>query len=77
MAGSLYRGKDWSSSRNEAGFGRIERVTTQTFCDIGHCTNLAVWRIGYDAQSVDFCSKHTLRVMRDQRLWRGTPERPV
>jgi len=71
MGTHLYKGKDWDSARAALGFGRIDRVATTTFCEMGRCSNLAAWRIGYGSQTVDFCAGHTLKTMRNTRLWTG------
>jgi hypothetical protein len=72
LAGYLYRGKGSTPDSDRPAFGRIERVSNSAFCEVGQCERLAVWRIGYGAQSVEFCSKHTLATMRNRRIW----ERP-
>ena len=71
LGGYLYRGKDWGSTGIQNGFGRIEHVATTTFCDAGTCARLAVWRIEYGAQSLEFCSRHAIAAMRDRRYCLG------
>ncbi len=71
LGGYLYKGKNWSAVRSTGVMGWIRRVPTTTFCDILRCPSLAVWRIGYGTQTVDFCTRHTLSTMRDVELWLG------
>lgn len=52
------------------GIGLLERVPAVRFCEVRRCTNIASWRIGYESQTVDLCSKHTLLTMKNRRLWR-------
>ena len=65
--GSVGRNRAWSLHPK----GSIEWVDRPTFCDMGNCPELASWRIGAGKPTLEFCTKHTLRVMRDRRLWRG------
>jgi len=69
MAGFLYRGKDWDSVTRSKGSGTVERVGPPSFCEMKSCTEFASWRVSYGAQSVEFCSRHTLSSMRNHRLW--------
>jgi len=69
MAGHLYRGGRWDSTREALGLGSIEFVTEVAFCEKGHCPDLAVWRIGYGSQSVELCPRHAVATMRNRRLW--------
>jgi hypothetical protein len=49
--------------------GRLERMTSISFCDMSKCMELASWRLGYGSQTVAFCSRHTLATMRNRRIW--------
>ncbi len=69
--GYLFRRGGSRPKRETGWFGRLERVDTPLYCDMGRCPDLAAWRIGYGAQSVDFCPKHTLSTMRNKRIWKG------
>jgi hypothetical protein len=69
LAGYVYRGKRWNPASDELDFGRIERVSSSAFCEVGECERLAAWRIVYGSQSVELCSKHTLATMRNRRIW--------
>ena len=71
MARYLRDGANRGTSSGTHGFGRLERVTTAVFCECRRCTSLAAWRIGYGLESVEFCPRHTLSTMRNQRLWTG------
>jgi len=69
MTGSVYRGKDMNPGDQPMGLGTVERVDQPSFCEMKSCPEFASWRVRYGAQSVEFCSRHTLSSMRSRRLW--------
>ncbi len=71
MAGYLYKGKNWGRAASPRTFGRIERIDTTSFCEMRSCTSLAAWKIGYGELGVVFCPRHTVMIMRSNRVWHG------
>jgi hypothetical protein len=69
LTGYLYRGKDWDPASGRTSQVTIERVAQPSFCEMRNCSEFACWRISYETQTVEFCSRHTLSTMRDTRLW--------
>ena len=50
---------------------KIYHMVETSFCDKARCMSLASWRIGKGVRSVALCSRHTVDVMRDGKVWRG------
>lgn len=49
----------------------IERVMNVGLCEEQRCTDLAAWRLGYDAETVDLCPRHAVSTMRNRKVWSG------
>jgi hypothetical protein len=69
LAGYVFGGEERDSGEKTRGIGTLDRVEYPVFCEARSCSDLASWRVGYQSKKGEFCSRHTVSLMRNRRPW--------
>jgi hypothetical protein len=69
LAGYIFGGDGKESREGTRGVATLDRIDYPTFCEVGSCSDLAIWRVGYQSEKGEFCPRHTVSVMKNRRIW--------